>query len=64
MFEGFVFWTLINFDSNLLDSQACPSYPGMQEQVKLLIPSVQVPPFLHGWPEHSSISLQIKEIAI
>ena len=37
------------------NSQLSPAYPGTQSQVNELIPSEQVPPFRHGFDEHSSI---------
>jgi len=37
-------------------SQSLPVYPVPQVQVYVFSWSVQVPPFLHGWLAHSSIS--------
>ena len=45
-----------NNNNNLLSPHVFPVNPGTQEQVKLLIPSLHVPPFLHGPLAHSSIS--------
>ena len=44
--------------NNSLVSHVLPVNPGAQEQVKLLIPSLHVPPFLHGPLAHSSMSFQ------
>ena len=49
----------INFNleqDNLLVVHVSPVYPAAQEQVNEFTPSVQAPPFLHGFGEHSSIS--------
>jgi hypothetical protein len=34
-----------------------PEYPAAQEHVKLLMPSLQVAPFLHGAEAHSLLSV-------
>ena len=49
--------TIINSPS----SHVFPVKPGAQEQVKLLIASLHVPPFLHGPLAHSSISKEFNE---
>ena len=42
--------------TNLLMVQFFPLNPAAQEQVKSLIPSMQLPPFAHGFGTQSSIS--------
>ena len=52
---------VICFDSYILPvPHVGPVWPGLQAQVKVFTPSLQIPPFSQGSGEQSLISMQIE----